>query len=710
MSTTSPSLIGDRLSHLIRHEPLDSFVQELERFLPTPHLLDCSDFSLRLLLSIPLLAHARDPTFRLATFCLLLAAGCDPESKGADGFSLDWELSGIDGQLKESVEAELNVARDCRERDEPYQLPPDVQAWIENDRQSYGRYIKEEQNRLEEERSRVFAKLNKELAEIEQSMRPPPAKRQRIEPPQEEELPDYEEVVGGESPPKRAIETPNPASVPALSPTQKENTPLPPLLPPPPPPPRSPEKLVESPKALSPSIPKLPLTTKQKSPLAFSPPSLSTPSAAESSRDPPSSNAVPILKDPILAPSQPHSTLLQTTAPQMKTFVSTPTQSPSQTPPLPLYAPPPPPPQPVSHLQAQASPRPQEDTPAKTSTMNPVAALAPQFVATKPQPGQVGYSLTRLPQRKSPAILDNGSQPSPPQAPEAVRGGTSMAPSSSIGSPQAEGSKSSSSIKSKDLNLPAAELPAPLISTTTTTVPVASTSGSTIRPAAKRKSRLPPSLKKGGGISTSNGSGSNTPKETTPSASSGTQSGWTYAPPVPVPVEGFEAGGGGGGESPLSTSSASRLPSRNRLPSNTVTGSQSPAPVHSPIASPTKQPPRLIMNGLPSFVTPSIWKHFLTHGPRSFESITSLTELEHLEVLLELGSVEIPERRSEIEGGEGGIPVPIEVDVSYSSNVGEDGRKLRRGVATYRTQEEASRAIGIFKGKKLVPRVEGNLS
>jgi hypothetical protein len=122
MSTTTPSLLGERISYAIRYEQLDAVIKELDIAGATPDLLQTSDYSLHLLLAVPLLAQGRIAQFRLATFCLLLAAGCDFERRGADGISLDWELSELAGDLKTWVEEELQEAKLYRKEGRPYEL------------------------------------------------------------------------------------------------------------------------------------------------------------------------------------------------------------------------------------------------------------------------------------------------------------------------------------------------------------------------------------------------------------------------------------------------------------------------------------------------------------------------------------------------------------------------------------------------------------
>jgi len=121
--TTSPSLLGERLSHMIFHSPLNELLDELQAYddLLKP-LLHTSDFSLRLLLSIPLLAHDRDPIFRLATFCLLLEAGCDPDARGADSRCILWELDGLNGELREWIEEEWIKAKSSKEVEGGYSM------------------------------------------------------------------------------------------------------------------------------------------------------------------------------------------------------------------------------------------------------------------------------------------------------------------------------------------------------------------------------------------------------------------------------------------------------------------------------------------------------------------------------------------------------------------------------------------------------------
>lgn len=115
--TTSPSLLGERLAHMIFHSPLDDILTELQEYKDPEELkelIHTSDFSLRVVLSIPLLAHDRTPIFRLATFCLLLEAGCDPEARGADSRCISWELDGLDGELRGWIEEEWTRAKSCR--------------------------------------------------------------------------------------------------------------------------------------------------------------------------------------------------------------------------------------------------------------------------------------------------------------------------------------------------------------------------------------------------------------------------------------------------------------------------------------------------------------------------------------------------------------------------------------------------------------------
>lgn len=120
MSTTTPSLLGETISHLIRHGTLEEIIAQVDESVRTRESLETCDFSLRLLLAVPLLARHRPRQLRLAIFCILLASGCDSRKKGADGFTLDWELHALQEDVRTFAGSYLAEARSCRDRDEPY--------------------------------------------------------------------------------------------------------------------------------------------------------------------------------------------------------------------------------------------------------------------------------------------------------------------------------------------------------------------------------------------------------------------------------------------------------------------------------------------------------------------------------------------------------------------------------------------------------------
>ena len=114
MATTTPSFFGDKVSYAIRYGPLDELVPLLQQAAQNPPDLDTSDYSLRLLLSTPLQATTRPEAYRCNVFMLLLAAGCDPDRRGADGSRVEWEIDGLGAEARRIVLAELKEARACK--------------------------------------------------------------------------------------------------------------------------------------------------------------------------------------------------------------------------------------------------------------------------------------------------------------------------------------------------------------------------------------------------------------------------------------------------------------------------------------------------------------------------------------------------------------------------------------------------------------------
>ncbi|GAA5922146.1 uncharacterized protein JCM15063_003201 [Sporobolomyces koalae] len=156
--TTAPSLFGQRLSDLILRGPLISLLQELEEAVANPEVdkpLDTSDFSLRLVLAIPLLAHDRDDAFRIAAFCQLLGAGCDPWGRGVDGRPIEWELDALQGDLRTWAVDELMEARRCRYENIQYCMPSEVFDWSEEENRVVAKL--REAARIEREREELQA-------------------------------------------------------------------------------------------------------------------------------------------------------------------------------------------------------------------------------------------------------------------------------------------------------------------------------------------------------------------------------------------------------------------------------------------------------------------------------------------------------------------------------------------------------------------------
>lgn len=125
-SLTSVSLLGNEISRVIASEQLDMVKETIDENSRDSSLLDTSDNHQRLLLASPLYCNDRDQRFRVAAFCLLLEAGCDPEKVGENGLSIDAEARrlGREGQkgLRDWVENEVTEARRCRKRGKKYQM------------------------------------------------------------------------------------------------------------------------------------------------------------------------------------------------------------------------------------------------------------------------------------------------------------------------------------------------------------------------------------------------------------------------------------------------------------------------------------------------------------------------------------------------------------------------------------------------------------
>jgi hypothetical protein len=137
-------------------------------------------------------------------------------------------------------------------------------------------------------------------------------------------------------------------------------------------------------------------------------------------------------------------------------------------------------------------------------------------------------------------------------------------------------------------------------------------------------------------------------------------------------------------------------PSRSRLPPSNGSKRASPS------KSDSTSSPEITINKLPAFVTVEIWTHFLTYGPRSFDSVRNRFDLDQLNRLLLIGAVEIPERNQEEEMP----PKPLKVEIMEFDYGGQERKGLKRGIATYRNGEEARKAKELFRGKKILPHFE----
>ncbi|GAA5983058.1 hypothetical protein JCM5350_006796 [Sporobolomyces pararoseus] len=729
MATTTPSFFGDKLSYAIRYGPLDELVPLLQQAAQNPPDLDTSDYSLRLLLSTPLQATTRPEAYRCNVFMLLLAAGCDPDRRGADGSRVEWEIDGLGAEARRIVLAELKEARACKAEGISYGIPSEAEEWVREELVIVAELREIEQKRVERERKMIFMELDREMEEFEASFRPPPEVAQYEVP--EDELMDYEQVVE-DKPPTAASPPPqiSAGSTATIQPTQlSASASLPPTS----------EHQAATPmeqdfqksaptKACDQSSPpqvaslsrlsRHVQTTSKMAPIASSvfPSSLglTSPSLATSSIPPFQASSNP-LPSSITALESPQTVSPMSISPGVSPLSSVNTAKPSSLPEATSLAPPsnpsiPPPTLPVT------------DSTAKPY-VSPAAALAPKFIAAKPAPGQIGFSLNRLPPRRtassalpgassSPStvkdpltttpLVESTSSRSPPRsssttASETVVTAPSLESASSPALPpssQVQSRENSQSVDSSSSSsaLVANESPQSETQPATSTTQMTNTSLKNIRQAAAqakaglakpKRSRLPSSMKSRLS-SISNGTASIDSSRTTSISND--------SKPTPTSARAPELGGG---ETSAPTSATPSSASPSGLNSQYNESSRSRLPPRRPSTQTSSSQQYTVMfRKLPDFVTPSILKHFLTHGPSSFDSIKLASEVFHLDSLIELGSVKVPEENS--------LSLPAPREVKCWDFEGGSGRAQKRGSALYGSEEEAQKVKELFDGKKLV--------
>ncbi|GAA5875748.1 hypothetical protein JCM16303_003981 [Sporobolomyces ruberrimus] len=202
-SLTSVSLLGNEISRVIASEQLDMVKETIDENSRDSSLLDTSDNHQRLLLASPLYCNDRDQRFRVAAFCLLLEAGCDPEKVGENGLSIDAEARrlGREGQkgLRDWVENEVTEARRCRKRGKKYQMREQTKVWIERELKRIAGWREDERIRVERESRRRAVDEERYMTRVLRRL-----EGQEPEPSatlgSADDLPDYEEVVQANSP------------------------------------------------------------------------------------------------------------------------------------------------------------------------------------------------------------------------------------------------------------------------------------------------------------------------------------------------------------------------------------------------------------------------------------------------------------------------------------------------------------------------------
>ncbi|GAA5961896.1 hypothetical protein JCM3765_006428 [Sporobolomyces pararoseus] len=725
MATTTPSSFGDKLSYAIRYGPLDELMPLLKEASQNPQILDTSDYSLRLLLSTPLQATTRPEAYRCNVFILLLAAGCDPDRRGADGSRVEWEIDVLGLDAKRIALHELKEARSCKREGRSYGIPFAATEWVEEELKAVAELREAEHRRVEEERRMIFEELDREMEEFEASFRPPPPQVPQYEVP-EEELMDYEEVVkenSRASPPLRLSD----GNAVTIQPDQLFTSA-------PPPPSAIPMDSEES----------APTKARDQSsaPRAFSlsqestriEPTSTAAHITSSVKSPALESTSPSLSSCSLLPLQTKSDVLPSS---MTTLESSRVESPMSI--SPGISPPPsgneskspalPPSaslaQPSNPLIPPSAPR--VNTVTSKPYISPAAALAPKFVTAKPAPGQVGFSLNRLPTNrpsrtvtpaapptnssssstvslpltKTPSVRSTSRSPPRSTSTTASQLVVSAAPLSSTSPPalpphtQAQSKERSQSVESSSKTPALVANESPQIEAQAALITPSITNHSLMNPHSAqtqviagpkkpKRSRLPSSMKS----RLSGSSNGKAPHDASRNPSTSNDTDGTSASTQGRP--------GGGGEEGFPTH-ASEVPSpaTPSCPNSQYNeSSRSRLPPRRPSTRTSSSQHSVTFRKLPDFVTPSMLKHFLTYGPNSFDSIKSAPEVFHLDGLLELGSVKVPEEKDL------SIPTPKEVKVwDFQVN---SGRAQKRGSAAYGSQEEVEKAKKLFDGTKLV--------
>ncbi|GAA6021142.1 hypothetical protein JCM11491_005654 [Sporobolomyces phaffii] len=202
MATTQPSFLADTLSDAILHSGFDVFLSLLAAHVAVPDpfdaSLDASDYSNRLLVSLPLRATLQTDAFRFAALCTLLRHGCDPDRRGADAIGLDSDVDDLaPGPWRDSVVHELQRARTCRTCGTEYTIrefftffpsclwiiaprrligparsretASTVERWIKQELEDLSVARAESIRRREDETRNEIEELDRELERIEQS-------------------------------------------------------------------------------------------------------------------------------------------------------------------------------------------------------------------------------------------------------------------------------------------------------------------------------------------------------------------------------------------------------------------------------------------------------------------------------------------------------------------------------------------------------------